>query len=285
MIMKNFVSNQKGFVSLFAAIVMVLVTGGSIFVGSTVIDSVNQKGCGDALNSWQKGDLYGRLGDANDNVALEKSIDCQKALYDSVKVAKPVATLMSASGNIGVDKTSVATLLVDRTMDLTDNLSNPEHKNPVRDALLPPSIVNAFFEDPVPAAATHTASFSDSSTQTETANNVSVTVESLMQGTISIEFHQDGSAACNISSDLTLVSYLSGQAIKTTTASANSSSCSGHIDEAREFILLGTLNEQGNLGLQSFSDTDAFSVFGYIENDKISGSIEIGEGYEVDFQE
>jgi hypothetical protein len=301
--MKNFVTNQKGFITVFASILIVLVTGGSIYIGSAVIDSVNKKGCGDALESWQKGDLYGRLGDANDIVALEKSIDCQKAVYDSVEVAKPVATLVSAAGNIGVDKSNVATLVVDRTMDLTDNLSNPSHKNPVRDALLPSSIVNTFFESepeieakdieaedidaPTSPSGAHTASFSDSSTQTESANGVSVTVESSMDGSISIEFHEDGTATCVLNADMNSTSFFSGQATPIINASADSNDCSGSIDEVGEFVLIGTLNEQGNSGSQGFSDTDGFSVVGYIEDGKINGSIEIdeGEGYEVDFAE
>ncbi len=146
-------TNPKGFIMVLAMVTTVVVTGGAILLGSAVIDNVHKQGCGSSLSAWQSGDIYGDLADADNSDALDAALKCQKSVHDAVQTAKPVATLISSAGNIGGGADNLATVGVDRMMDLTDNLSNPEHRHPVRDALLPPAItakIDEYMEEDKP---------------------------------------------------------------------------------------------------------------------------------------
>ncbi len=290
--MANFVTNKQGFINLVAMLMVVVVTGGAIVLGTASVDNVNKQGCGEAFDSWSKGNVYAKIGD-NDGQALENSVDCQKAIYVSVAAAKPVATMMSASGNLGGDKSNAATVVVDRMMDMTDNLSNPSHKAPVRDSLLPPAIVNFFWgeeeaekeEDTISFSSQHVISVVGSESRVDSANGVSVSSSYNLDGTLTVDFMSDGSASCSLVATTTI--HLSGIAGYNSDGFAELASvtCSGTLDENNEFVLIGVADESYVGQGQSLSDNDGFSVIGYLEDGKISGSIDFVEGTSIWFEE
>ena len=271
-------------------VVTVVVTGGAIFLGSAAISNVNEKGCGDAYESWSKGDVYSKIGD-NDEQALDQSVKCQQAINDSVAVAKPVATIMSASGNLGASKENVAALVVDRMMDMTDNLSNPSHKAPVRDSILPSSIVNFFWGEPEveekekelkTSFGEYAKHFTDSYSQSESAHGVSVSSEYNLDGDIILNI-QGNSASCSIDSSVEIIISGTVNYSADTFATMQSTNCSGNIDDENIFTLFGEYTQDISGAGQSFSDAGSFSIVGYLDGGDISGSIDIDGAGEIDF--
>ena len=141
---------ERGFIALFAMVITITVIGGGALLGSAAIDNVNKQGCGSSFNSWMSGDIYGRLGDANDSEALEEAIKCQKAITDSVKAAKVVAIGMNQTGIIagggGKSKSIefVAELVGGEALnhlgDYVEYASDPNNKPPKKDKSLPKDV-------------------------------------------------------------------------------------------------------------------------------------------------
>ncbi len=293
----------------FAMVTTIIVTGGAILLGSAVIENVNQKGCGQAYDAWRSGDIYGDLADADNTEVLDQALDCQKSIHDAVQTAKPVATLISASGNIGGGADNFGTLIVDRTMDLTDNLSNPEHKHPIRDALLPPDITKHMDKKeeitdnssspektnttnidttkslPQNFIGTRTADFHHPNQKTFSEQGVEVTMDELSAGNLTFDFKADGSLTCSVSIEVNFSTNFVGQQTQTGSASAQSTKCTGTIDKEGIFIFSGILDGTIQTAGNNIKNSGAFSGSGFIdEYGSLLGDLQIGDKNEIPFE-
>ncbi len=150
--MNNLKNNTKGLIGALALIITIVVGGGSIVLGTGALDNINKQGCGNAYKAWRNGDIYARLADADDEQALIDAERCRKTIIKTVKAAGPVASLMSASGNLGGGSTlkdaltKIDTVILDRIMDYIDKASDPENESPAISAIFPPDVIEKWDE-------------------------------------------------------------------------------------------------------------------------------------------
>ncbi|MDA3814878.1 MAG: hypothetical protein PF549_00750 [Patescibacteria group bacterium] len=121
-------NDKKGFISIIAAITVVAVVGGGIFMGTAVIDNVAKSGCGDSVEKWYSGKSYGDIAD-NKEGAIEDAQKCQEAVIQAVEVAKANGALLGRASNIsGSGVELISTEAVNMMMDYVEESSKPNHK-------------------------------------------------------------------------------------------------------------------------------------------------------------
>lgn len=298
---------KEGFILTLAVIVTAVVGGGTILLGSAVLNNNFEKNCGMSWSAWQNRDV----GDSDDLDAADRAQGCQKAQNDTIALAKPVGTLMSGANNIGVGDDNISAIIIDRWLDTADNLGNPEHKNPVRDAWLPPAVTQKLDEwkkppkektpepeEPVTEVAppgktpevetgtqnpepgkntgellgTRSISFTGTTTKTESQEGVKMTVKGASNGNIVFDFKADEVLSCTITMNVDIAITANfgrtGQnSNQQVSGTAHSTRCSGRTDGDGSFTFSGMMDGSSMVSLETANTSTAFSGSGFVDDD------------------
>jgi hypothetical protein len=140
-------NNKKGFISIVAAITVVAVVGGGIFMSTAVVDNVAKSGCGDSVEKWRSGQSYVDIAD-NKEGAIEDAQKCQEAVIQATEVAKANGALLGRASNIsGNGAELISTEAVNMVMDYVEESAEPNYKPLEKNNKPPKDIIEKIKEE------------------------------------------------------------------------------------------------------------------------------------------
>jgi hypothetical protein len=163
-------NNKKGFISIVAAITVVAVVGGGIFMSTAVVDNVAKSGCGDSVEKWRSGQSYVDIAD-NKEGAIEDAQKCQEAVIQATEVAKANGALLGRASNIsGNGAELISTEAVNMVMDYVEESAEPNYKPLEKNNKPPKDIIEKIKEEEIEREEDNTELEQEQEEEIETSN-------------------------------------------------------------------------------------------------------------------